>query len=48
VTERLTVAEFLELFGLKHDCTQSLALADSQETLALSTFLVGRSRYLGQ
>jgi hypothetical protein len=47
VRESLTVAELLELFGLKHDATQSLALADSQETLALSTFLVGRSRYLG-
>ena len=43
--ERLTREDFLALFGIDSDAKESLALADSQETLELATFLVGRSRY---
>ena len=43
----MTPEELLELFGMREESGQSVALADSQETLALATFLVGRSRYLG-
>jgi hypothetical protein len=46
VLDKLTPEEFLDLFGLSREPSQSLALADSQETLTLATFLVGRSRYL--
>lgn len=38
--------ELLAMFGLGHEPSPSIALADSLETLALATFLVGRSRYL--
>jgi hypothetical protein len=45
VLDKLTREDFLGLFGLESEANESLALADSQETLELATFLVGRSRY---
>jgi hypothetical protein len=45
VLDKLTLEDFLGLFGLDTEANESLALADSQETLKLATFLVGRSRY---
>ncbi len=43
--DKLSSEDFLGLFGLDSETKESLALADSQETLELATFLVGRSRY---
>ena len=45
MVDKLTSEDFLWLFGLDSEATESLALADSQEALELATFLVGRSRY---
>jgi hypothetical protein len=47
VFDKLTREDFLALFGLDPEPKASLALADSQETLELATFLVGRQRYSG-
>ena len=43
--EKLTAEDLLALFGMREEPNRSLALADSQENLALATYLVGRSRY---
>jgi hypothetical protein len=45
VFDKLTREDFLALFGIDSQLKESLALADSQETLELATYLVGRSRY---
>jgi hypothetical protein len=45
VLDKLAGEDFLALFGLDAEAEESIALADSQETLAMATFLVGRARY---
>ncbi len=43
--DKLTGEDFLALFGLDSEAQECIALADSQETVAMATFLVGRARY---
>lgn len=43
--EKLSAEDLLALFGMREETNRSLALADSQENLALATYLVGRARY---
>jgi hypothetical protein len=43
--DKLTREAFLALFRLDSEAEECIALADSQETLAMVTFLVGRARY---
>jgi hypothetical protein len=45
VRDTLTQEDFLALFGLNSEPEACIGLADSEETLELATFLVGRSRY---
>lgn len=45
VRDKLTGEDFLALFGLGAETEESIAVADSQEILAMATFLVGRARY---
>ena len=42
--ERLTVDEFLALFGRTADFAKCVACVDSQEYLSLITYLVERSK----
>jgi hypothetical protein len=43
--EKLSAEDLLALFGMRQETNPSVALADSQENLALATYLVGRARY---
>ncbi|HKV31996.1 MAG TPA: hypothetical protein VJT14_13375 [Candidatus Dormibacteraeota bacterium] len=43
--DKLTREDFLALFGLDSEAEECIAVADSQETFAMATFLVGRARY---
>jgi len=45
--DRLSAEDLLALFGMGEEKNHSVALADSQENLALATYLVGRARYGG-
>ena len=45
--DRLSAEDLLALFGMGEEKNHSVALADSQENLALAIFLVGRARYGG-
>lgn len=45
MNERLTVDEFLALFGRTPDVGRWVGSADSEEYLRLVTYLVGRSKH---
>jgi len=45
--DRLSAEDLLALFGMGEEKNHSVAFADSQENLALATYLVGRARYGG-
>jgi hypothetical protein len=47
MSDKLSAEDLLALFGMGEERNQSVALADSQENLALAAYLVGRSRYSG-
>jgi len=47
MSEKLSAEDLLALFGMGEEKNHSVALADSQENLALAIFLVGRARYGG-